>query len=185
MKKDLVKLLLTTVVALVVGVGAGAQVMPLIVGTVRPVIDGTIVKGEYQISQELDLCTLYLSRTADTRYIGYLGDAQGWGAVGLGTLRMDGSTILIGSVIDGKSQFQMQFGGGHRHYDGVPKEVENTVRSYAIKQHAGSLIMEIALKANAYIKDGQRALSLIYATGDGASFSTMHVARGIFEVNLK
>ena len=54
------------------------------------------------------------------------------------------------------------------------------------KQSGNSIVMEIALKASAYIKAGQTNLSLTYASGDTTDFNaSLHVGRGAFWVTLK
>lgn len=167
--------------ALLIGFGAFAQSQTLSVTTNKPAVDGTISPGEYTVKYVQGKVTIYLSRTTDTLYIGIVGGTTGWVAVGLGSLKMDGAVMFMGYVADGKPQFTVQQGTGHRHRDLANADPI----SYAVTQADTGTVMEIAVKADSFITADQTALDMIFANGGGANFTLMHVARGSLEVPLK
>jgi len=66
-----------------------------------PVVDGKVDPGEYAHSQTLMGSKLVLSWQADADgglFVAARAKTGGWVAVGLGSSRMEGSTIYIGSV---------------------------------------------------------------------------------------
>ena len=56
--------------------------------------------------------------------------------------------------------------------------------SYAIKTEGDTTTMEIALKANEYVKSGQASLDLIFAMGEDKSFVSYHSYRGSLSLKL-
>jgi hypothetical protein len=174
-----------TAVLVFVAASGFAQDKGLAAGTAKPSVDGAVSSGEYAFQKDLGQMQLYLSRTADTLYVAAVGNTKGWISVGLSSARMDGSTILMGFVgDDGKPQFKVQAGAGHKHADVADKAVADSVISYALKEAGGKTTLEVALKASAYVKDGQAALDTIYAIGAQKSFSPYHTFRGSLKVAL-
>lgn len=165
---------------------AFAQDKRLTVSSTRPVVDGVIQTGEYTYVRDFDhQLTLYASRTADTLYFGVVGDTEGWVAVGLGSKKMDGSTIFMGFVdTDGKPSFKTQLGKGKRHVD-ASADISALVTSYAIKQAGGKTTLEVAVKADAFIKSGQSTIDVIYAIGDERSYTKYHSYRGAISLALE
>jgi hypothetical protein len=86
-----------------------------------PVVDGKVSPGEYSHSQKLMSGKLVLSWQADADgglYVAVTAMTKGWVAVGLGSTRMEGSTIYIGSVgNDGTPAFSEDTGKGHGHLE--------------------------------------------------------------------
>jgi hypothetical protein len=164
------------------GATAFGQAKNLAVTTNKTVVDGVVKPDEYSYSQDFGQLSLYVNRTADALSIGVVGVTTGWVAVGLGSLKMDGSTIFMGFVTpDGKVQFKPQAGSGHSHKDS-DQSAADTVLSYALKEAGGKTTLEIALKPDAYIKAGQSSLSVIYAQGTEDSFTPRHMFRGAVSV---
>lgn len=161
-----------------------AQGSGVAAGEKGAVTDGAIGKDEYAFQQNLGAMTLYLSRTKDTLYIGVTGPA-GWVAVGLGSRRMNGATMFMGYVADGKTFFKPQSGVGNTHRDASGNAVSATIVSSAVKEEAGNTTLELALKAESYIDKGQTALQLIYAVGSADGFTAMHSAKGAVSIPLK
>jgi hypothetical protein len=126
--------------------------------------------------------TLYASRTASTLYLAVTGATTGWVAVGLGQ-RMDGASIFIGFVKDGKVSFEAQMGMGHRHADA--SNVTATVESYALKVSGGKTTLEVALKARSYITSGQSSLDVILAMGNQDNFTQYHSYRNMTSLKLE
>ncbi len=167
---------------LLAGTAAFGQAKNLAVTTNKTVVDGVVNPAEYSYSQDFGQLSVYLNRTADTLYIGVVGITTGWVAVGLGSMRMDGSTMFMGFVTsDGKVQFKPQAGSGHTHKD-TDASVQATVVASALKEAGGKTTMEIALKPDAYIKAGQKALQLIYAEGTEDAFTPRHMFRGAVSI---
>jgi hypothetical protein len=179
------KLIFIALAALSFVVAAGfAQDTPLSVSSAAPTVDGVVAAGEYSIQKDYGQMQISLGRTADTLYVAAVAAAKGWIAVGIGSPRMDGSTIFMGFVgDDGKVQFKPQTGAGHGHAEAA-KAASDSVVSYAIKESGGKTTLEVALKAAAYVKAGQSALDLIYAIGPQKSFSPYHSFRGVAKVAL-
>jgi hypothetical protein len=165
-------------------VGATGFAQNLAVTTNKVVDDGAITANEYGFSKEFDSLTLYVNRTKDTLSLAIVGDTTGWVSVGLGSLKMDASTIFMGFVgNNGKAKFKTQTGTGHRHTEAA-KSVADTVTSYALKVADGKTTMELSLNPAAYIKDGQSSLDLIYAVGEDKSFIPKHSSRGALSLKL-
>jgi|SRR5208337_3009970 len=165
-------------------VSATGFAQSLSVTTNKPVIDGVVKANEYSFSQQFDSLTLYANRTKDTLSLAIVGDTTGWVSVGLGSLKMDGSTIFIGFVgADGKVQFKTQTGTGHRHVD-APKSVADSVTAFAMKEADGKTTLELSLTSAAYIKSGQTSLDIIYAVGEDKSFVPPHSSRGSVSLKL-
>jgi hypothetical protein len=175
----------TVIALLLAGLGVAAFAQgKLAISEKKPSVDGVIQTGEYSYSQDFDQqMTLYASRTSMTLYLGVVANTSGWVAVGLGT-RMDGADIFIGYIKDGKVYFKPQVGSGHSHHD-ASASVDSSLVSYALGQRGGKTTLEIALKAGAYIKDGQSKLDLIFAMGDQPSFSQYHSYRNLTSLTLQ
>ena len=168
---------------LLAGTAAFGQAKNLAVTTNKTVVDGAVNPAEYSYSQDFGQLSVYLNRTADTLSIGVVGITTGLVAVGLGSMRMDGSTIFMGFVTpDGKVQFKPQAGSGHTHRDDA--SVQSTITASAMKEAGGKTTLEIALKPAAYITAGQAALQLIYAEGTDDAFTPRHMFRGAVSIPL-
>ncbi len=166
------------------GATAFGQAKSLAITTNKPVIDGVVKPAEYSYSEDFGQLSVYVNRTSDTLSIAIVGVTTGWVALGLGSMKMDGSTIFMGFVTpDGKVQFKPQAGVGHIHKD-ADKAVADTILSYAMKENGGKTTLEVALKPGAYIKAGQTALQLIYAEGTEDSFTPRHMFRGAVSIPI-
>lgn len=164
--------------------GAAAFGQSLATTANKTVVDGVVNPAEYSYSKAFEGLTLYANRTATALYLAVVGDTTGWVAVGLGSMRMDGSTIFMGFVGPGaKVQFKVQGGSGHSHKD-VAADVAATVVSYAIKEAGGKTTLELELKPGAYLKAGQSSLDTIYAMGTEKSFIPRHFMRGAISIPL-
>ncbi|HEY9593873.1 MAG TPA: hypothetical protein VHE79_05310 [Spirochaetia bacterium] len=184
MKRLGILLSISLVLLSVAGAVSFAQSKGVAVTTTVPVIDGVVNPGEYSFSQDFGQMTLYVNRTADALDVAVVGKTAGWVGVGLGSMRMDGSTIFMGYVTsEGKSQFQVQAGQGHGHSN-ASSSVAATVASYALKESGGVTTLEVKLKPADYVKTGAKALQVIYAQGSEKSFRPRHVFRGAVSVAL-
>ncbi len=165
------------------GAAGFAQAKSLATTTNKTVVDGVVNPGEYSFSQNFEGLALHANRTADALYLAVVGDTTGWVAIGLGSLKMEGSTIFMGFISKGKVQFKPQAGSSNTHKD-VGPEVAATVVSYAMKEAGGKTTLEVELKPAAYIKAGQSALLTIYAMGTAKSFIPRHMFRGALSIPL-
>jgi hypothetical protein len=185
MKKTGLRACMAVAVFLFFALSAYAQSGVLAVSGNKPVVDATITDGEYSFQKDFGQMALSLSRSADTLYIGAAGKTSGWIAVGLGSMKMNGASIFIGYVgTDGKPQFKPQIGEGHRHKDPSGKDMNDEVISYAMKEEGGKTFLELALKSDAFIKEGQKTLDVIFAIGPAKAFTPYHKYRNFTEVKL-
>lgn len=185
----MIKLRFMAAVTAVLLTGAGTVAFAqdrLVTSSTKPLVNGVVKTGEYTYMHDFDQqLALYASRTRDVLYVGVVGKTSGWVAFGLGSQRMDGAAIFMGFVgADGKVSFKPQLGRGHRHSD-APADINDTVISYAMKEAGGQTTLEVAVKADAFIKKGQSALDVIYAMGDQKSFSPYHSYRGATSLPLE
>jgi hypothetical protein len=177
-------ILLTAALAFVACVSL-AEDKALGVGTTSPEVDGVVKAGEYAVQKDFGPMRISLSRTADTLFVAASANNKGWIAVGLGTNVMNGATIFMGFVgDDGKVQFKPQTGSGHTHADPSGSAAMDSVVSYAVKEELGKTTLELALKADSYIKGGQSTLDMIFAIGPAKAFSPYHVFRAFQKVPL-
>jgi hypothetical protein len=161
-----------------------AQANTLAVSENTTVVDGVINAEEYSFQQDFGQMKIYLNLTADTLWIGAIGNTKGWVAVGLGSTKMGGATIFMGFLEEGKVQFKPQMGLlGHRHQDVTDKQVSDSIISSAMKQDGGKTTLEVALKAATYIQN-QSKLDMIFAIGPVPSFMVVHTFRGSLSVKL-
>ena len=166
------------------GAAAFGQAKSLAITANKTVVDGVVNAGEYSFTQDFGEMSLSVNLTADALYVAAVGNTTGWVSVGLGSLKMDGSTIFIGFVgADGKVQFKAQGGTGHSHKD-VGADVAGTIISSQMKEAGGKTTLEIALRPAAYVKSGQTALQIIYAQGTEKSFIPRHMFRGALSLAL-
>jgi hypothetical protein len=185
MTRSKVFVLVLAVAMFFVAVAGFSQEKTLAVGSAKPIVDGVVEAGEYALKNDYGSMQLYLSRSPDTLYVGTVGLTQGWVAVGLNSLKMDGASIFMGAVgEDGSVRFSPQTGSDHRHSDMKAETVSDSVVSYAVTETDGSTTLEIALKAGSYIMDGQNSLDMIFAIGPADTFYASHVFRGSQKVAL-
>jgi len=127
-----------------------------------PTVDGKVLPGEYEHAQVLmgGKLTLSWQAAADGGlFIAVSARTPGWVAVGLGSAKMDGSTIYIGSVgADGTSAFSEDAGRGHGH---APASRRTADRS-AVGRDGEWTTVEVHLPAE--------ALPLVHVQGPAALF---------------
>ena len=170
---------------LITALGAAAFAQSLATTANKTAVDGVVNAAEYSYSKTFEGFTLHANRTSDALYLAVVGDTTGWVAVGLGSMRMDGSTIFMGFVgSDKKVQFKVQAGNGHSHKD-ASADASASVVSYAIKEAGGKTTLELQLKPGPYLKSGQASLDTIYAMGTEKSFIPRHFMRGAISIPLK
>lgn len=185
MKGSIVLTMIVAAFLVLAGGTAFAQGAKLAVSASAPVVDGVVGGDEYGYTKDFGQVRLSVSLSADTLWIGVVGATEGWVAVGLDSLKMDGSAIFMGFVEPaGAVQFKPQVGVGHGHKDTTEKAVADSIVSSAMKQTTGKTTLEIALHAASWVKSGQSAILLIYAIGAQDSFTARHTSRGSLSVAL-
>ena len=168
-----------------VAVATFSQDQRLAAGSTKPSINGVVRAADYTYMHDFDhKLTLYATRTADTLYLAVVANADGWVAVGLGSKKMDGAAIFMGFVdTDGKVSFKTQVGKGRKLQD-APADISATVVSYEMKQEGGKTTLQVAVKADAFIKQGQQSLDVIVAMSGTRSFTKYHTYRGATSLSL-
>ena len=154
---------------------AVAQDRTLTVATTKtkPTVDGSVASGEYGAPLVVGTTSIAVVRTVDVLSIAVSAQTQGWVAVGIGSGRMDGATIFIGFVKDGKLELKTQLGRGHAHGD----TTSDVLVASAGKEENGRTTIELALKPSVFIAKGQKELTVIVAYGSADSFTSIHAGR--------
>lgn len=83
-----------------------------------PSVDGRVDEGEYarSISVLDGSATIYFEADGHGGlYAAVVAETEGWVGLGLGSQVMDGASIFMGFVKDGKPYFSEQLGSGHGH----------------------------------------------------------------------
>jgi hypothetical protein len=150
---------------------ASAQTLSLTPSSVK--IDGLISDKEYALTVPLEKMTVYVTRTADTLFLGLSAQTKGWVALGYGSDRMDGARLFIGTVIDGTASLSQQLGKGHGH-----REIsDNLTIDYAIVEDSGRTTLEIALKTADAIAVEQTELQVLVSFGSTDKITAYHASR--------
>jgi len=146
-------------------------------GTV--VLDGTISESEYETVEVKNEFTIAarLSDDKTTLYAAVKGPTTGWIALGLGTLKMNGSFMTLGYVADGKFSVSFERGKGYTHAPTPAPGAEAVV-----SEIDGVTTLELSLPALSYVKNGM--LQVIAASGTKDDFKTKHTRRAALELKL-
>jgi hypothetical protein len=168
-------------VLVLVAVAAAGFAQQLSVSQSGVKIDGTVTDKEYALTLPLGRMTVYLNRTADTLDMAITAPTTGWVALGFGSDRMDGASLFLGTVQDGKAALSQQRGVGHGHREvSAPLAVD-----YAMTEDKGSTTLEMAFKAADAISAGQRQLMVLAAYGSSDTITAYHTARDRVTVSLQ
>lgn len=161
----------TVVMVLLAGLAAAAWA--------QPVLDGKITDGEYSVVQAKDGFTLAARLSADgsTLHVAVSTATEGWIAVGIGTMRMNGSFMIMGLVSEGKPSISFELGKGYSH---APTPAPGA--SAVVVESGGMTILEVVLPAKDYVRDGK--LETIAAAGTRDDFRTKHARRTALELTL-
>lgn len=145
----------------------------------KVVLDGTISDAEYKTVEVKNEFTIAarLSDDKATLYAAIKGPTTGWIALGLGTLKMNGSFMTFGYVADGKPSVSFELGKGYSH-DPTPAPGAEAV----VSEIDGVTTLELSLPALMYVKDG--ILQIIAASGTKDDFKSKHTKRAALELKL-
>lgn len=149
--------------------------------TSRPVADGTIGAGEYQAGMAVGPMMLYASLGTDgTLFVAARSPRQGWISVGLGSDRMNGSVIFIGTVKDGNASIKVQRGNAfHGHAD----TAEIAPLASRVARNADGTVIEFSVPVRAFLVNG--TVPLIVGTADQNDFVTRHAFRGVASLGVR
>jgi len=145
-----------------------------------PKVDGLIGSGEYPAPATKSGMRLGSSFSPDgaTLYLALAAPTQGWVALGLGSLKMNGAYIVMGYDDSGKPTVSEQAGKGHGH-QGV---AGSRLLASAVKEGAGETVLELAVKAADFAQGGSVKLIMAYGKSDG--LSAMHRGFSAIEIPL-
>lgn len=145
----------------------------------KVLLDGTISEGEYKTIAVKNNFTIAaaLSDDKNTLYAAIKGPTTGWIALGLGTLKMNGSFMTLGYVADGKPYVSFELGKTFSH---APTPASGA--QAFVSETAGVTTLELSVSAPTYVKDG--ILQVIAASGTKDDFKSKHNTRAALELKL-
>lgn len=153
---------------------------PLKVSALVPVADGFVGSGEYSWHATFKDMKLSLSLSADasTLHVAQEAPTAGWVAVGLGTLKMNGSFMVLAYVDKGAAAISEQTGIAFGHRENKTK----VLLTSAAREANGSTLLEYSLPAATWAS--LPSLKLIVAYGRPDNFTSKHVKYEVAEVAL-
>lgn len=174
------KQLKTVLSVLILTLSALAWADSLKGGTSQPSADGTLASGEYSYLTEQAGMRLGLSLSADgkTLYVALEAPTKAWVSVGLGSPRMDGSYMVMGTMDKGAPRLYEELGKGHQH----SASGEKRVLGWALVQAESKRTMEFAIPMAGLAGSGK--LQLILAYGRGESISAIHAKFSRLTIDL-
>ena len=158
-----------SMLALFAIVGISAQQAPVSL----PVPDGSLSANEYKINGAYGGMNLGVTLGDDgkTLYVALEVPSTGWASVGLGSKKMDGAFIVLGSDSSGSTVISEETGKGHGHKPNATK----ILITQAVKETGGKTVLEFAIPSSAFVKDGNLDLILAYGGKDALkSFHKKH-----------
>ncbi len=142
----------------------------LVAQAALPAIDGTIAANEYAVTGSYGDLTLGVTLSADksTLSVGVASPGAGWVSAGLGSLKMNGSFMVLAYDDNGKQVFSEDTGKMFGHTPNSAK----SVTAEAVREADGKTTLEFTVPAGNFVKDGK--LQLILAYSDKDSFRAKH-----------
>lgn len=170
------KVLFASLLVLVAAAAFGQHVLPAAGGSVQ--VDGNRGPNEYSYISNQGNMDLALRRMEGNRLaFHYRVRNEGWIAIGLGSLRMNGAHILIG-YYNNRQVIEEHSGIFHLH-----RRTNNTVLIESVLREEGDFtVWEGILDAGRFLQGV--SLQLILAYGDRKNFTTKHRAYRSLELNL-
>lgn len=135
-----------------------------------PVADGIVESAEYSQSATYTGMKLSSSLSADKKTLFFALEAPttGWVSVGLGSLKMNGAFMVLGSYENGTQLISEETGRGHsKTKNAVQKLTSGTVRELN-----GITVLEFAVPAAEYV--GGTTLKVIMAYGKKDNLNSFH-----------
>lgn len=146
----------------------------------KPIADGILDVDEYSYSGTYSGMKLGASLSADRGilYLALTAPTTGWVAIGIGSLKMNGAFMVLGSVANGNPVVSEETGAGFGHRPNTGKKLIAS----ALRESGGTTILEIALPTAAYIAGNTVQLILAYGAGDNTR--TRHSGRTSVELPM-
>ncbi len=171
------KIVMCTVTLLMM-ICLSAQVLPQ--GQDVPVSDGIISVGEYPLIRVAGKTDIGIALSADKSilYLSFTAPTDGWVALGLGSLKMNGAFMVMAFDNKGKVSITEETGKGKMHSVNKTK----VLLSQAVKEADGKTVLEFAVNSAEYIKNGK--LDLIAAFGNRDSRTALHAWKTSLTVQI-
>lgn len=154
----------------IVGWTADVSAQVLKPGSLVPVADGQVRANEYSLKATYSGMNLSasLSEDGNTLYVALEAPTKGWVSIGLGSLRMDGTFMVLGYDAAGKPFISENTGKGHSH----KPNAFNILTAGAVKEEGEATVLEFAVGARKFISD--KTLKLIIGYGTKDNFTSKH-----------
>lgn len=145
-------------------------------GASEPRLDGILTAGEYSETQLINGIIIGTSLSADGSmlYVVVSAKTSGWVAVGLGSMRMNGSIMVMGYAEGGKQSISFELGKGYSHATTSIKDAKAFV-----VQEGDVTTIEVSVPAAAYVKNS--VLQMNAAFGPKDDFKSKHTKRAAIE----
>ncbi len=147
-----------------------------------PNADGTIQLEEYSFSKKSNGAVLYFSLSSDHAilYAAIDSPTEGWAAIGLGSKKMNGSYIVIGSKNNGKISIQEETGKSFWHHSKNSKKI---LLTQAVNEKDGRTILEFSVSAKQFIQ--KDVLKCIAAWSTNDSFKSKHLKHFSLQITIQ
>jgi len=145
-----------------------------------PSADGSLGASEYSHSALYGDMTFAASLSADgkTLYAALSAPSTGWVAVGLGSLKMNGSFMVLGYDDKGTTVISEETGKGHGHKPNPEKKLT----AGAVRESGAVTVLEFALPSAGFLNDG--TLKILTAYGRKDNLTSIHAKYKAFELPL-
>lgn len=169
------------IVAAIAMLSAQASSIDLYTTISGPTVDGVSAASEYNASEvSIAGAQLWYHLSPEGALtVAVKAPTAGWVGIGFGTQKMDGASIVIGFVKDGKAEYKSVTGRGRTLVDGGSLKPA----AIAFGEASGFTTLEMRFDAMPYVKSGK--LDFIVAYGPADSFAPKHVKRGSGSFTLR
>lgn len=164
---------------LVISFCLSAQVLPQ--GQEAPVSDGLVNPGEYPMIRAIGKTDIGIALSADKSilYLSITAPSEGWVALGVGSLKMDGAFMVFAFDNKGVPSITEETGRGKSH--SINKT--NILISSSVKEANGKTVLEFSIKSANYVKNGK--LDLIAAFGSRDSRTAIHAWKSPLTISIE
>ncbi len=164
------KKLFLTISCLILAVSIHAQ------GASEPTLDGILAADEYSETQLVSGITIGTSLSKDGKmlYVAVSAKTSGWVAIGLGSMRMNSSIMVMGYAEGEKQSISFELGNGYTHATTSIKDA----KAFVVQQ-GDVTTLEISVPSAPYVKNS--VLQMTAAFGPKDDFKSKHTRRGAIE----
>jgi hypothetical protein len=135
-------------------------------------VDGVVKDGEYAFAYDFPPFKVWVSRSKEIVRFAVTAKTSGWLALGVGSNRMHGAEIFMGTVKNGQAVFSEQVGRGQGHREADP--AGRLAAQYSVKQNGDVMTMELAGPTAKIAPANVKELAIILAMSPNGSFSANH-----------